>query len=306
MANNPADDHHFLPVFYLKRWQRSDGLVEYARRGNGKIEGRPCFPKGTGYKPGLYSVQLQNDPVKAAELETKFMQVIDGEAAKSLELMETGSNTQWTPDRRTAWSRFIMSMLQRVPEEVELFKNTYAEFFNKVHAQDEERYKAIRWDGLPQTLAEFLDQRKIIAETGSLQTLQRLMDHDGLGLLINNMIWTSLHTPDAKHEFLTSDRPILMTATLKEENAYIIIPIGRRRLFVATNDRQTMDMIINKSQSDLVNGVNQFVVAHAVKYVYGSDGSQLRFVQNRMSSIKFEPLFSRLYKTMKRDMPRLA
>jgi hypothetical protein len=178
-ANNPSDDHHFLPVFYLKRWQGPDGLIEFARRGNGKIEGRPCSPKSTGYRPGLYSNQYHPDPMKAAALETEFMQVLDRQAAAALERMEKDSDVPWTPKQRSDWSRFLLSLLQRVPEEVKVFKQTFSEFFQKVNSHDEERYKALRWDGLPETLAEFLDKRKEFAEAGSLRTLQSLIGHSG-------------------------------------------------------------------------------------------------------------------------------
>ena len=127
--NNPPGDHHFWPVFYLSRWQRGDGpLVEFARRGNGNIEGRDCYPKGTGYRPRLYSNQHHPDPAKAAELETGFMQVLDRRASAVLELMEQGTEIEWTPEQRTDWSRLVMSMLQRVPEEVEIYNTNGSAF----------------------------------------------------------------------------------------------------------------------------------------------------------------------------------
>jgi hypothetical protein len=302
--NNPPGDHHFWPVFYLSRWQRGDGpLVEFARRGNGKIEGRDCYPKGTGYRPRLYSNQHQPDLAKAAELETGFMQVLDRRASAVLELMENGAEFEWTPEQRTDWSRLIMSLLQRVPEEVEIYKNLYAEFFNKVNSREEERYKAIRWDGLPETLAEFLEQQKIISESASLNLLAKLMDHPGLGQVVNNMVWTTFRTKDARYELLTSDRPVLTSITLGQPEAYIVLPVGPRCVFAATKDEETMARLRNKSQDQLVHAINSQVVAHAVKFAYGSNYSQLRFVQNRLSTVKFESLFSRLGRVMRNNHP---
>jgi Protein of unknown function (DUF4238) len=118
-------------------------------------------------------------------------------------------------------------------------------------------------------------------------------------------VWNTRKTLDAEFEFLTSDRPVLMTASISETNAYILLPIGPRRLFVAVKDQPTMNLLQNKRQDDLVRAVNRQVVAHAVKYAYGTDAAQLRFVQNHLSTVKFEPLFSRLDRVIKEKHPWL-
>ena len=158
---------------------------------------------------------------------------------------------------------------------------------------------------MPETLAEFLEQRHGLAESGRLDTLKTLIDHSGLIQVLNSMVWTTLITPHSKFEFLTSDRPVLMTASWGEDNAYLLLPIGPRRVFAATKDKHTMQLLRNKSQTEFVRIVNSQVVSHAFKYAYGSDGSQLKFVQSHLSTKKFEPIFSRLYRTMKDQHPRL-
>lgn len=304
-ANNPSDDHHFLPVFYLKRWQRTNGLVEFARRANGQIEGRSRYPKGTGYKPSLYKNQFEPDPVKAQALETEFMQEIGRKGAEALEEFEKGTKETWTNEEGSNCTRFILSLLFRVPEELEAFKKSYLEFFNKVTAPDEAWHQSMRREDMPKTLAEFLEQRRALAEGGSLNTFRAMIDHSGLIQLINGMVWTTLRTPDSKFEFLTSDRPVLMSMSLGENNAYMLLPVGPRRIFAATKDRATMDMLRNKSQTEFVRIVNTQVMGHAFRYAYGSDGSQLKFIQSHLSTKQFEPFFSRLYRTMKEVHPRL-
>jgi len=159
---------------------------------------------------------------------------------------------------------------------------------------------------MPETLVEFLEQRRGLAESSSLDTLKTLIDHFGLVQLLNGMVWTTLITPESKFEFLTSDRPVLMTASLGENNAYMLLPLGPRRIFAATKDHATMKLLRNKSShTDFVRIVNTQVVSHAFKCAYGSDSSQLRFVQNHLATKKFEPIFSRLYRAMKDQYPRL-
>jgi hypothetical protein len=303
--NNPPEDHYFLPVFYLSRWQRDEApIVEFALRGNGKIEGRTCYPRGTAYKPRLYSNEFEPNGAKAQALETEFMQDLDRKAAETLELFDKKST--WTNEEGSNWSRFVWSLLFRVPEEVAEFRRSYLEFFQKVTSPDEDRYTKMRVEGMPETLVEFLEQRRGLAESSSLDTLKTLIDHFGLVQLLNGMVWTTLITPESKFEFLTSDRPVLMTASLGENNAYMLLPLGPRRIFAATKDHATMKLLRNKSShTDFVRIVNTQVVSHAFKCAYGSDSSQLRFVQNHLATKKFEPIFSRLYRAMKDQYPRL-
>ena len=189
--NNPPEDHHFLPVFYLSHWQRGESpLVEFARRGNGKIEGRPRYPRGTAYQPRLYSNEFEPDAAKAQALETEFMQDLDRRAAETLELFDIKST--WTNEEGSNWSRFVWSLLFRVPEEVAEFRRSYLEFFHKVTSPDEERYAATRGEGMPETLVEFLEQSRGLAESSSLDTLKTLIDHFGLVQLLNGMVWTKL------------------------------------------------------------------------------------------------------------------
>jgi Protein of unknown function (DUF4238) len=233
------------------------------------------------------------------------MQILDRRAAESLALFEEGLKTTWTNEEASNWTRFILSLLQRTPEEIEQYKKSYSEFMLRLDARDEELYKAARWDGMPETLAEYVGQQRERTERGSLSLLRNLIEHPQLVQLINGMVWNTIETPNAEFEFLTSDRPVLMTPTLGEDNAYILLPIGPRRLFAATKDQATMKMLKNKSQTSFVKIINKQLVTHAVKYTYGSDASQLRFVQNNMSTVNFEPLFARLTRAMKEDHPRL-
>lgn len=306
VSNNPPDDHHFLPVFYLKRWTKSDGLVEFARRGNGQIEGRPSYPRGTGYLPSLYKDRFESDPVKAQALEIDFMQTIDRKAADALLELEQGSKATWANEPGSDWSRFLLSLLFRVPEELDEFKRSYLEFFNKAVWPDENEYQRRKTTEMPDTLREFVELKRGLVESSGLKTFRTLIDHSGLVQLINSMTWTVFRLPGAKIELLTSDRPVLMTATLSEENAYLLLPIGPRQIFVAGKDKRTIErMRATNSEDKFVRIINSQVVSHAAKYAYSSNYEQLRFIQNRLSTKTFEPLMARLYREMKSNHPRL-
>ena len=86
----------------------------------------------------------------------------------------------------------------------------------------------------------------------------------------------------ASHTLLTSDRPIIMTAGLVEPDHHLALPIGPRALFVAATTEQTERILRGWDPRKLMQHVNDRVASQAAKYVWGLNGSQLRFVENRL------------------------
>jgi hypothetical protein len=77
--------HHYIPVFYLKRWAVNRGrLIEYGRQGKHKfVTARPTSPKGTGYVRGLNTIP--DAPPEVSEwLEAAFLAMVDDWAARAL------------------------------------------------------------------------------------------------------------------------------------------------------------------------------------------------------------------------------
>jgi hypothetical protein len=85
-----------------------------------------------------------------------------------------------------------------------------------------------------------------------------------------------------------------MTATLREENAYILMPIGPKTLFVATNDAETEAALIGRHREELVAVLNQSIVGRAVSYVYAQDDKALIYVKEKMGTRQERSLGERL------------
>src|SRR5437879_1287487 len=96
------------------------------------------------------------------------------------------------------------------------------------------------------------------------------------------MQWSTMEMKGACHAFLTSDRPIIMTNGLAREDAHVVLPISPRRIFIATKSVLVKKKILAMGEKQIVRAVNEKMAEQAVKYVYGIDDSQLRFVSNRL------------------------
>jgi len=105
------------------------------------------------------------------------------------------------------------------------------------------------------------------------------MNHDDLGQLLNNMRWFVVTTRSDAPQFLTSDRPVVMSDTLTSENSYLYLPIGPHQLFVAVTNAAAEQRIRGWPPAKLVEETNRLVVLQASKYVYGADNGLSEFVE---------------------------
>lgn len=79
--SNP-NDHHYLPVFYLKRWTGADSrLVRFHRPYREVVASRPT-PKSTGYEKDLYSLDGFQDGERQI-IETEFFRPVDDKVRSS-------------------------------------------------------------------------------------------------------------------------------------------------------------------------------------------------------------------------------
>jgi hypothetical protein len=182
--------HHHLPVFYLKRWVGDDGRLCQFSRPHLEVVAHRKYPSQTAYVERLYELPgLSLD--KAQQIEQRFMQRVDSLAAEALTALEDDI-ARMTQDLRlrSAWSRFIMSLLMRTPEDIATLKSVTSEEWNRAMPRLESEYSAVRTPNDPLTFEEYLalrDPQDVDRWAMSLAPL--LIDHPMIGGLLNNMRW---------------------------------------------------------------------------------------------------------------------
>ena len=154
-AAGRGDKHHYIPVFYSQEWVGADGRVcEYSRPYD-VVKPRRVHPDGTGYVRGLYTVP-RNDSLVSEFVEREFLKVTDNGAARVLRMFKLGKQIEWTSDTRSAWSRFIVSLMIRNPEYVGRVAAEIVGFFDPKSNELNEKYRAIRRPEDPETYAEYI------------------------------------------------------------------------------------------------------------------------------------------------------
>ncbi len=279
MASPKLPKHHYIPVFYLKKWGGADGrLVEFSRPYGSELKTRRPHADGTGYVRGLYRLPGVSD--RAAELlETRFFKNVDDFASYALLRLLRRSLDGWKPELRTAWTLFIVSILIRSPKALADIKARLMEGLPDEWEKARQQHAAEHPDEPP-----LGDYSVTQVEQSSLLALQRFIANPVIGTAINRMYWSVCDVSPTKFRFLTSDRPVVMTNGIGDDNAHIALPISPTMLFLATKNVETAREIQRMPFKELVFNCNKQVVRHAVKYVWASNESQVALIRSQMSS----------------------
>ena len=176
-----------------------------------------------------------------------------------------------------------MTLFHRTPELVQRLRQLVKDQLPSALQDARAKYETLKREGDPQTFEEYRASVPHDHVQQSLLILMRMaMDSEVVGKSLNNLVWSVITFIRPRYPLLTSDRPLIMTNGMLKQDAHIALPISPNTIFVAARTRETIekiDAVTKKSGSE--THINDLVVRQAVKYVYGSDDRQLRFVADR-------------------------
>lgn len=296
---NPPRKHHYIPEFYQKKWA-ADGKLVVFQKHYGRVRAQRKAPGATGYVKLLYAMQSL-PPQKAQLIEEEYMRPVDNLAALARDALLARQHLK--RQERGAWVQFIISLLLRTPEELELYNTTYSQQFERYKPELAARYLQRRSSEDPATYDEYLIS---IGSEGREKEMMYLfltmMANEDVGKVINDMSWIALDVSKSPHKLMTSDRPIVMPYGLGRRDAYIAMPISPNTLFVAMRDeRLLLGQMTQRGLGGVVTDINAAVVGQAYKFVYAVDESQARFVENRMAKLPRWSLIDKMIKKSERD-----
>lgn len=281
-SNNPPRDHHYIPVFYLKRWTTGDDhkLYEYSRPYR-DVVCRRVGPKATGWERDLYSYP-ELPPEERHIVESQFFNRTDQRASDALDLLYT-PNPVWNAQLVSAWSRFVQNFRIRHPDPLRELREHIAHTWNQTDEYYEREYAKIRDPNSPATLAEFMSN--VDRHTGvrmQMRLLHAAIDNGRIGQRINDMEWHVIQMDDRAFPLLTSD----WAAELAFAQDVLSLPIGPKKLFVASNSHQKIRSVAGADKRRLSAAVNLFVVTRARRYVYAHDESQTGFIKKHFGKAR--------------------
>lgn len=243
-----------------------------------------------GFTDGLYTTG--GAPGTENELEDKFFKKVDQLSSDAIDQMIAHPGVALPSRLRSAFSTFLMSMMNRTPDRIADLKVRLETEVDKLIVDMQARYDGGERFELPkghtfeETLLE-IRKRAIREEWGKL--LRRTVTSQSVGTLLNNMEWFTRTLDPASITFLTSDKPVVHSNGLETKQGNLAVPLGPRLLFVATINQAVAKNILDVPDSFLVRRVNHELVCQAREYVYGFDDTQLHFVERRLRNNRPPP-----------------
>jgi hypothetical protein len=284
-----GDKHHYIPKFYLNQWIGPDKVLCEFSRPYKTVKPRRTDPDGTGYERGLYTFPSL-PPVAKNAIEKKLLQMADDKAASVLQRILIG-DMDLNEDARSAWSRFLMSMMHRNPERIAQLRALIVEKYPEYLEDLRNNFDEIKHPDDPRSFEEVRLVGTRDVEHVHFRLLAMVMDSQEVGKYLNNMPWGMIRFHRPAFPLLTSDRPVIMTNGIKYPNSHIVLPISPTQLFVAaTNQKALIELNGILKHPGTPKRLNDLVTKQARRFVYGRDDTQLRFVANRLGlKIKCSP-----------------
>ncbi|WP_212374871.1 DUF4238 domain-containing protein [Acetobacter persici] len=162
MSEDETRKHHYIPVFYLKKWlsknnAKNDSLTitEFQKTPAG-VKYKYKTPAQTAYGIDLYRRDDLPQSIRDV-LEKKVMSIIDNEASIIHEALLENKIPNNTHDR-SVWARFIMSIIHRNPERVYDLTHSFEKSMQMVSEDIRKNYGKYRNDTNPHSYQELEKQ----------------------------------------------------------------------------------------------------------------------------------------------------
>lgn len=283
--------HHFIPQFYLRPWLGDDNkLQEFGRvPPSGQVRSRRMGTASVGFAMNLYSLPGVTEDTKQ-NVEREYYGAVDRTAAAVRDKLLAGS-ISLTKQERHNWTRFILSLEGRHPEEMAKLKAIVAQHVKSPTEDMRAAYLKMRLDRQPKDWDELISSLfdgapELIAIMGSI----KLIANAPSLIVIENLHWYVLDTSEVTRKLMTSDRPVIFTGGAGHPEGHIALPISPDKLFVATSYREFGERLRRWPQGKLVRACNHAIVGQAKHHVYGVDASNLAEVRRQMSKDEFSTL----------------
>ena len=288
-------NHHYVPRFYLSRWASANGeICRFSIPFGTKLKTDWVVPKGTAFEPHLYNF-LEGSQDSSQNLELELMKQLDNDAATALEKLETEIIPVMTSPSRKSWSKFLIAQLLRSPEDVEQLKSSVEEEWMKTEPEIQSKFEQIRQPGEPIDFVEFMKQN----HPNQLNTLthdvaKKIFAHEGISNLYAQCEWSVSEFSDQAYPLLTSDRPIWSTVTMTQNDDFLWMTIGPKKLFVLAPNRKIIEQLKLQPRNQLAKTINRLVAEHANRFVYGVDDKMYQFVSKYFATKRHSSFLERL------------
>ncbi|MEM6827678.1 MAG: DUF4238 domain-containing protein [Pseudomonadota bacterium] len=262
MASDPQPPakHHYLPKWYLDRWA-IDGEVTAFRRVGPKRElySSQKSPAAIGYERNLYTIP-DKEPSLAARIETEFLQAIDNRGAQAVAMAE--NNLAAGPHDKAGLVQFLLSLMHRTPDRIDHLETRLTRMLSDK--------------------PEFADADPAIFRHAALNVFADLVQSEVVLNRLSELRTFVVTLHESGRDLVTGDRPLVVSGRLDHKDAFVILPIGPRRMLMLAENENLVQRLAGREAKVLSGAMNDAVVVQATNLVIARNENPRRFVDNRL------------------------
>jgi hypothetical protein len=267
--------HHYVPQFLLRAWADTmpDGKVEVFRLDLSHLPSSRLRPRYTGFENDLYALTL---PVVAGmeqqAVEKHFLRHVDTRAFVARAKLHNAGLKALSRDERRDWVCFLMSLRLRQPDIVVGLRQDAATHLRQTLQTDPQEYDEVIDADDPPTLEEWTEKYYPgLIENFGLSFFHKLVTDTAIGTDIIRMKWWLWDFSRTGRELLLADRPCILTASLKNPDCVLALPISPTKAFLATRSRRVADIIRAQDPKHLAMRLNESSLSQARNRIYSRD-----------------------------------
>lgn len=267
-------EHHYVPRFLLEGWHSgSDDKLTAFRWAHGRLANRRYKAKAVGKERHLYSLERsRKDP--NVEVEKRFLGPhVDDPAARVHAKILTGGVRSLSDDEKLPWSRFVVSLMLRVPSMVETIRSRGRTVLSAGLDDTPDDYLAARGDSPEATLRIWVEKNApdLLDDLG-VRTLPHLVFSEKLNGAVLGAKWATLPI-GGRFDLLIGDRPLFVSGGLGTD-FLIALPISPKLLYCAFKNEATYERLRALTPEALARSANETTVTGAERYVFATGVGQ--------------------------------
>lgn len=279
-------NHHYVPAFLLREWQREDSKLSEFSWSNGRFNAARRQARSVAKEKHLYSTNRHLD-IPDVQIERAVMgPKVDDPAAIVHKKLLQGDVNRLTNAEQEYWSQFILSLLFRSPSAIDDLRIRGRDKLEAGLTSTTEM-DVVPEDRPELSLTQWTHWENPSAfEDLGVQTLELLITSEVLNPKILGATWGTVERHNSPHDFLISDKPLILVGDGLGGRFLLCLPLSPEQAFVAYSAPDIGKALATRPVSKFVKAVNLDTVRNAERYVYSTSDAQANFVQRYLACSK--------------------
>jgi hypothetical protein len=271
MSAQVSVEHHIVPKALLRPWlvESSDGQFElHGYWWNARRREMLCRRRGLSgfcFAPHLLTLDAHTDGRDA--IERVFFGEVDTKGTIARDLILSHGVEALTADTRSDFARLILSLVARLPENVQLMRAHRRTLVDGLD-NDPKILAAAAEHALDMKPSEMYEMTQGSLEDRALLVIQPVVDNAEVGGWFVNTSWGVKSLAPGEGTFVLADRPLVRRGGPGDSRTLWALPLTPTKAFIAAAESRHLNELLRATGPRFAKAMNSESVRRAKEYVF--------------------------------------